>query len=322
MKSLFAFSALLLTASLSMSADFPTPFAHRLTTNNSTGDGNMTYYAEPTGSLPTFEFWNGSGIENMEPNESMMWVSGSWTGGIPNSTWIAGHFGIDTSWLATWTATNMASVATSGAYADLSGKPALSAVAASGSYADLTGRPTIPAAQVQSDWNAVSGLAMIQNKPSIPTNTNQLTNGAGFTTNTGTVTSVTAGTGLSGGTITGSGTISLPSIGTSGTYGIVATDAQGRVTSGKRQQAITGTADSSGNITVSFGTTYSVIPNIQQVILDNATNQYSRIVSRSTSGCVINCYSFVSNNLLGIISLTTTTAPINGAVVDLLITEK
>jgi len=46
----------------------------------------------------------------------------------------------------------------------------------------------------------------------IPTNNNQLTNGAGYTTNTGTVTSVavSAGTGLSGGgTVTTSGTISL-----------------------------------------------------------------------------------------------------------------
>lgn len=49
----------------------------------------------------------------------------------------------------------------------------------------------------------------------------------------GTVTSITAGTGLSGGTITGSGTISMPNVGTTGTYTRVTTDAQGRVTSGQ-----------------------------------------------------------------------------------------
>ena len=38
--------------------------------------------------------------------------------------------------------------------------------------------------QVNSDWNAVSGVARILNKPTIPTNTNQLTNGAGFITDT------------------------------------------------------------------------------------------------------------------------------------------
>jgi hypothetical protein len=58
--------------------------------------------------------------------------------------------------------------------------------------AEILNKPTIPAAQVNSDWNAVSGVAEILNKPTIPS---------------GTVTSV-ATTGLiSGGTITSSGTI-------------------------------------------------------------------------------------------------------------------
>ena len=38
----------------------------------------------------------------------------------------------------------------------------------SGSYNDLTDKPTIPAAQVNSDWNATSGVAQILNKPTIP----------------------------------------------------------------------------------------------------------------------------------------------------------
>lgn len=52
---------------------------------------------------------------------------------------------------------------------------------------------------------------------------------------TGTVFSVTAGAGLSGGIITGSGTISMPNVGTAGTYGsatqtpVITTDAFGRV---------------------------------------------------------------------------------------------
>ena len=61
----------------------------------------------------------------------------------------------------------------------------LAAVATSGSYADLTGVPAIPAAQVNADWNASSGVAQILNKPTILTNTNQLTNGAGFVTAAG-----------------------------------------------------------------------------------------------------------------------------------------
>jgi hypothetical protein len=48
----------------------------------------------------------------------------------------------------------------------------------------------------------------------------------------GTVSSVVAGAGLSGGTITTTGTVSMPSIGTPGSYSGVTTDAQGRVTAG------------------------------------------------------------------------------------------
>ena len=44
----------------------------------------------------------------------------------------------------------------------------LATVATTGSYSDLTNKPTIPAAQVNSDWNAVSGVAQILNKPTIP----------------------------------------------------------------------------------------------------------------------------------------------------------
>lgn len=45
----------------------------------------------------------------------------------------------------------------------------LGAVAFSNDYNDLSNLPTIPAAQVNSDWNATSGVAEILNKPTIPT---------------------------------------------------------------------------------------------------------------------------------------------------------
>lgn len=45
----------------------------------------------------------------------------------------------------------------------------LATVATSGDYRDLSNKPTIPAAQVNSDWNASSGVAEILNKPTIPT---------------------------------------------------------------------------------------------------------------------------------------------------------
>jgi hypothetical protein len=45
----------------------------------------------------------------------------------------------------------------------------ISAVGFSNDYDDLDNKPTIPAAQVNSDWNATSGVAEILNKPTIPT---------------------------------------------------------------------------------------------------------------------------------------------------------
>ena len=44
----------------------------------------------------------------------------------------------------------------------------LATVATTGNYEDLTNKPTIPAAQVNADWNAASGVAQILNKPTIP----------------------------------------------------------------------------------------------------------------------------------------------------------
>ena len=59
-------------------------------------------------------------------------------------------------------------VSKTGSYNDLNNKPSLATVATSGSYNDLSNKPSIPAAQVNSDWNAGSGVAQILNKPTIP----------------------------------------------------------------------------------------------------------------------------------------------------------
>ena len=49
----------------------------------------------------------------------------------------------------------------------------------SGNYNDLSNRPTIPAAQVNSDWNASSGAAVILNKPVVPPQPSVTTASAG-----------------------------------------------------------------------------------------------------------------------------------------------
>ena len=88
---------------------------------------------------------------------------------------------------------NLATVATTGAYSDLSGTPSIPTATsdltndsgfitlsdvpaqvnadwnASSGAAQILNKPTIPAAQVNSDWNAASGVSQILNKPSLAT---------------------------------------------------------------------------------------------------------------------------------------------------------
>lgn len=51
----------------------------------------------------------------------------------------------------------------------ISDKPDFATVSTSGSYNDLSNKPTIPDAQVQTDWNATSGVSSIANKPDLKT---------------------------------------------------------------------------------------------------------------------------------------------------------
>ena len=92
---------------------------------------------------------------------------------------------------------------THGQLYDLSGggeMPNLADVAFSGDYEDLSNKPTIPAEQVNADWNATSGKAQILNKPTIPK---------------GTITGVSA----NGTSVATSGVANIPAA-TTGKYGV------------------------------------------------------------------------------------------------------
>ncbi len=91
---------------------------------------------------------------------------------------------------------------------------------------------------------------------------------------TGTVTSVTAGAGLSGGVITTTGTVSMPNVGTAGTYGsatqvpVITTDAQGRVSGVTNTTITVPTVSGTTNYVAKF-TGASAIGN--STLFDNGT---------------------------------------------------
>lgn len=68
------------------------------------------------------------------------------------------------------TITNLSTIESGAAAGATAVQPGdLATVATTGSYNDLSNKPTIPAAQVNSDWNATSGKAQILNKPTLAT---------------------------------------------------------------------------------------------------------------------------------------------------------
>lgn len=91
----------------------------------------------------------------------------------------------------------------------------------------------------------------------------------------------------------------------------------------KRQETYSGTTNASGVYTVTFATPYSVAPNIQANIVNQSnTNQFLRVTSVSTTGFTVNAFARASISVLGLDLLAFATTNVNGAAIDVLITEK
>lgn len=138
---------------------------------------------------------------------------------------------IDTTLQGYVTSTSLATVATTGAYSDLTGTPTIPAAQVqadwnetnSSSMAYIANKPTIPAAQVQSDWNESDNTskAYIQNKPTIPTvdsaitqnSTNAVQSGAVYTALQGKQDTLTAGTNITIATDAGTGNLVISASG-------------------------------------------------------------------------------------------------------------
>jgi hypothetical protein len=128
-----------------------------------TGDAYVALSPTPT----KLWSWNGSAWVDLGTFQGPAGTNGTNGQGVPTGGTVGQVLAkIDSSNYNTqWT--TLATVATSGAYADLSGRPTLATVATSGAYADLSGTPSIPAAYASTSIDALSD---VDTTTSAPTN--------------------------------------------------------------------------------------------------------------------------------------------------------
>lgn len=117
--------------------------------------------------------WGAAPVTSVNSKTGAVTLTASDVGALPDSTVIPAAQ-VNSDWNASSGVAQILNKPTLGTMAaesanDYTKTSGLAAVATSGSYSDLNNKPTIPAAQVNSDWNANSGVAEILNKPTIPT---------------------------------------------------------------------------------------------------------------------------------------------------------
>jgi len=103
----------------------------------------------------------------------------------------------------------------------------------------------------------------------------------------------------------------------SATNGITYNSTTGVFTLTKRQETYTGTTNGSGNYTVTYGTAYSVAPNVQFQINGGLVTQNALLTSSTTTGFTVNV-----KNRTDVVGLLPSYANVSGATVDVLVTEK
>lgn len=90
----------------------------------------------------------------------------------------------------------------------------------------------------------------------------------------------------------------------------------------RRVETFLGTSDASGNITITFANTYATPPDIQPQIIGGTFNQSVRVVSVSTTGCVVQAAQRNVVTLLGLEVLLGATVALAGASVSIQVTSR
>ena len=224
----------------------------------------------------------------------------------------------------------------SGNYADLSNKPALF----DGTYTSLTGKPTsfVPSAHTHiiSDVNGLQ--TALDSKATTSSLSGYVTTSSLSTTLSGYATSGALTSGLAGkyntpvGTtaqyVRGDGTLAtFPTIPTVPANVSAFTNDSGYLTSAvlagyRKVETFLGTSDASGNVTITFANTYSIPPDVQPQIIGGTFNQSVRVVSVSTTGCVVQAAQRNVVTLLNIEVLLGATVNLVGASVTIQVTSR
>lgn len=91
----------------------------------------------------------------------------------------------------------------------------------------------------------------------------------------------------------------------------------------KRIVTMSGTTDSSGNVSFTFSPAFSATPHIAPMLITANTRQFWRITAASATGCTVNCFQQNQTllSLLGIDILTAGVTAISGATVRILATD-
>lgn len=224
----------------------------------------------------------------------------------------------------------------SGVYADLSGKPVLF----SGNYADLSGKPTTftPSAHTHSIGDVTGLQDSLDSKATVASLSGYVTSSALSTSLSGYTTTGTLTAGLSAkfNTPTGSTTqyvrgdgslATFPAIPTIPTNVSAFTNDSGYLTTAsltgyRKVETFLGTSDANGNVTITFANTYSTPPDIQPQIIGGTFNQSVRVVSVSTTGCVVQAAQRNLVTLLAVEVLLGATVNLVGASVTIQVTPR
>lgn len=200
----------------------------------------------------------------------------------------------------------------SGAYADLTGKPVLF----SGNYADLAAKPAL----FDGTWASLTG------KPTTFTpsaHTHVISDVTGLQTALDGKFAIPAG--ATSQYVRGNGTLAtLPLIPTTVSS---FTNDSGYLTSVslagyRKTETFLGTTDASGNYSITFANSYATAPDIQPQIIGGTFNQMVRVVSVSTTGCVVQAAQRNLVTLLAIEVLLGATVNLVGASVTVQVTAR